>query len=381
MGSRNAMNEERDQQEFRKNYRKILGIKIPHMDTVNAVMRVISNDQLQELQQKLVRILLDKRVFHKFRMLDKYFLIAIDGTGVFNFVDQPYSECPYKTSKHGKVSYHQNVVEAKLICANGFSISLSSEWITNEDGQAKQDCEYKASIRLMEKLKTAFPRLPICVIMDGLYLKYPILKTIKSYNWEFIMVWKDKTLYALQDELAFRLEEGQEKTEHYTDVHNANSRSEYEFQYGEEPLQHKDIDVYYVKGIKSNINLNQDVEDKQTKYVFMSSIPTTRDTYGPIFDAGCLRWKIENEGFNAQKNQGYALHHKMSRKNSTGIKNYYTCLQIAHLLSQLLTLAKNTVVKKYGTIKALWLYFCSLLRMIDDYKPANLTLAKYNLRY
>jgi hypothetical protein len=67
-----------------------------------------------------------------------------------------------------------------------------------------------------------------------------------------------------------------------------------------------------------------------------------------IFEAGRLRWKIENEGFNEQKNGTLKMHHKMNRKNLNAMKNYYTCLQIAHLIMQLITRAKNSVVKTYG---------------------------------
>ena len=54
-----------------------------------------------------------------------------------------------------------------------------------------------------------------------------------------------------------------------------------------------------------------------------------------ISKAGRLRWKIENEGFNAQKNHGYGLGHKFSRSSFAALKNYYQCLQIAHMINQL----------------------------------------------
>ena len=53
---------------------------------------------------------------------------------------------------------------------------------------------------------------------------------------------------------------------------------------------------------------------------------------------GRLRWKIENEGFNTQKNGGYHLEHKFSRKSLTATKNYFQAFQIAHLINQLVEL-------------------------------------------
>ena len=50
---------------------------------------------------------------------------------------------------------------------------------------------------------------------------------------------------------------------------------------------------------------------------------------------GRRRWKIENEGFNVQKNITFDIGHLYS-KNQTAIKVHYTMIQIAHILRQLL---------------------------------------------
>ncbi len=56
---------------------------------------------------------------------------------------------------------------------------------------------------------------------------------------------------------------------------------------------------------------------------------------------GRLRWKIENEGFNTQKNLGYNLEHKYNRIDFNATRNYYQCMQIAHLIEQLALLTKQ----------------------------------------
>ena len=50
---------------------------------------------------------------------------------------------------------------------------------------------------------------------------------------------------------------------------------------------------------------------------------------------GRRRWKIENEGFNEQKNGTYCISHLCSR-NENGLKIHYYFIQIAHILRQLL---------------------------------------------
>jgi len=46
------------------------------------------------------------------------------------------------------------------------------------------------------------------------------------------------------------------------------------------------------------------------------------------------RWKIENEGFNNQKNGIYKIEHLNSR-NSNGMKNHYLLTQVADIIMQL----------------------------------------------
>ena len=71
---------------------------------------------------------------------------------------------------------------------------------------------------------------------------------------------------------------------------------------------------------------------------------------------GRLRWKIENEGFNTQKNHGYALQHKYARVSWRAAKNYYQCLQIGHLINQFMVLSRTFQPLRQGkiTLRHLW---------------------------
>ena len=72
---------------------------------------------------------------------------------------------------------------------------------------------------------------------------------------------------------------------------------------------------------------------------------------------GRLRWKIKNEGFNTQKNQGYNLQHKYAEKDFNAMQNYYQLLQIAHLINQLTEKLQNVMLnlkQAKRTIKSIW---------------------------
>ena len=131
-GSRNAYNNERKDKDFIRNYKKLFGMELPHMDTVEDVFRVMNTEEMEKLKVKMVRALLEKKVFHKWRLKGRYFVVAIDGTGVMSFNKKHCDKCLTKESKNGKKSWFHNVLEAKLVLPNGLSISLASEWIEND---------------------------------------------------------------------------------------------------------------------------------------------------------------------------------------------------------------------------------------------------------
>ena len=63
--------------------------------------------------------------------------------------------------------------------------------------------------------------------------------------------------------------------------------------------------------------------------------------------SGRLRWEIENEGSNTQKNLGYELEHMFSCISLTAMQNYYQLLQMAYMIN-LLVERSNQVVALLG---------------------------------
>ncbi len=365
-GSRNAFNNDRQEENFPKNYKKIFKMRLPHMDTVDGVMRKLKEKELEELKTSMVRNLLEKRSLHKFRFLKHWFIVAVDGSGILSFSEKHCERCTHTTSKNGKITYFHNVLEAKLICYNGFSISLLTEWIENSEGDyKKQDCEQKAFKRLQKRLNMLYPRLPICITADGLYPNEPFFEICKNNKWSFVVTFQDGNLPSVW-----------KKVEQLKSITTNNKYSESIVEKGKKI--HRDycwINEIDYKGHKLNwieckeTVMNQDDEEKKISgFVYLTGIKISRSNVAEVVQTGRLRWKIENEGFNTQKNLGYNLEHKYSRVSWLAAKNYYQCLQIGHLINQLLELSSKfrELLKGKITIKHLWkcmigfLIFCDI---------------------
>ena len=100
------------------------------------------------------------------------------------------------------------------------------------------------------------------------------------------------------------------------------------------------------------------MQDNPTTFVWLTKLKVISPNVLELAQAGRNRWIIENQGFNTQKNGGYAFGHKYSRKSFTSYKNYYHSMQIAHLITQLVEHSTNIVemFKTHTTItgKHLW---------------------------
>ena len=92
----------------------------------------------------------------------------------------------------------------------------------------------------------------------------------------------------------------------------------------------------YVNGIdyeSHQVNLLEYREEK--RFLFLTELAVTKKNGRATAETGRLRWKIENEGFNTQKNQGYSLEHMYSRLYQ-GMKNHYYLIQIGHMIAQVM---------------------------------------------
>jgi hypothetical protein len=352
--SRNAYNNDRRETCFRRNLFKYFGIRLPQADTIDDVLRDLSPAELEILKANLVSSLIEQKLLRKFRFMGKFYLVAVDGTGMATFEKRHCDHCLTKTSKTGVVTYFHYVLEAKIVTSTGLCISIASEFIENPgQNYEKQDCEQKAFVRLAAKIKKHFPRLPVCILADGLYPNNTVIDICEKNNWQFIITLKDGNLKTFQEEV--NLLKG---TIRKQSVYRANKTSRATIDYLH--LNEVEYSGRYFSWVECNetiVNIKSK-EISQQRFVYITNITQGQQNVVETADSGRLRWKIENEGFNAQKNLGYELEHKFSRVSFTAMQNYYLLLQIAHMINQLVERSKQVVdiLKEHSkqTIVDLW---------------------------
>jgi hypothetical protein len=78
----------------------------------------------------LTETLIRRQVLYPERLLGHYYLVAIDGTGVLVFAQRQCAHCLTRDYE-GRTLYYHFVLEAKVVTASGFVLSLMTEFIEN----------------------------------------------------------------------------------------------------------------------------------------------------------------------------------------------------------------------------------------------------------
>lgn len=353
-------------------FQTLFGCGIPHGDAMNNVFCRLDLGEVQECVTALVERLIDSKVLYPYRLRGRYFLIAVDGTGVLTFSER---HCPYclTRTRNGKTLYYHHVLEAKLVCANGFAFSLLSEFIENPaENATKQDCELKAFYRLAQRLKRRFPHLPIMLLGDGLFPNGTVFHRCRKNHWGVMITLKDDQLASVNEEFN-ALRPTARPLVHRTGKDGAVTQTfrwVNDIEYIDTQRRHHTVHV-------AECIEHQACEEGQprtTRFKWIALLPFTEDNVIELCNqGGRQRWRIENEGFNVQKNGGYQLEHAYTN-DDTGMKVYYFLLQIACILAQLIDkgdLLTRLFKRGFGSAKNF------AFRLLEATRNATLTPQDY----
>ncbi len=104
-------------------FQSLFGVaQYPHGDTTDALFSRLDPEELQATVTGMVETLIRIKGLYPYRLLDQYFLIAIDGTGRLVYSEQHCPPCLTRTHQ-GQTLYYPPVLEAKLVTPNGFALS------------------------------------------------------------------------------------------------------------------------------------------------------------------------------------------------------------------------------------------------------------------
>ncbi|MES9857822.1 MAG: transposase family protein, partial [Sedimenticola sp.] len=371
LSSRRQANREMTHPQFKENVRLLFPElnDLPHADSLFRLLSRIDTNQIEQTLVELIHRLIAKKTFRRY-LINNCYPIAIDGTQKMPFNAIWCEQLLQRRIKKGKTAdpidgdtdteqdkhqYYVYVLEANLTFQNGMVIPLLSEFLEYEQGDMennKQDCEQRAFKRLAERLKDYFPRLPILLLLDGLYANGPIMAQCHKHRWQFMIVLKDDSLPSVWEEFDSLLK--LLPNNHYSMSWGERRQSfkwvnEIDYCYGPSGRNRMALHVAVCNEEWEEVDNNAEIIPKHSRHAWISSRPLNRNNLHERCNLGArYRWGIE-ACILVEKHQGYHYEHSFAL-NWQAMKGYHYLMRLAHLFNTLarFSCALAKVFKKLG---------------------------------
>jgi len=327
-------------------------------DTVDEV----EPEQLEKIFIDFFRDLQRGKHLQQYQVLDDHYLIVLDGSQYFSSDKIACPGCLFSTTSQGRVRYYHQILQAALVHPDLRQvIPLVPEPIKNEDGNKKQDCEINASKRLIRKIRRDHPKLKIIICGDSLYSKQPFIDRLKAARMSYVLTAKPTDHKILFEWVGELREMGEVSTFEITDQKGYIHLYKW--------INHLPLNV---NPESENINFLEYTmvrDDGQATYhnSWVTNIEITADNVVKLVKIGRARWKIENEGFNTLKNQGYHLEHNFGHGKKNLSENFFRLNLLAFFCHQIFELTDPLYQKcraKFGSKIECWNIFKYTIRIV-----------------
>jgi hypothetical protein len=359
-----------------RNLTAYLGREIPELPSIDAIcyfMRGLPSEYLQEIIDKMISTLNRKKFLDALKTDDGYILLGVDGVQAFSSA-RPLEHSTHRTHGNGKTTYHKYFLEAKIISRQGIVLSVHTEPVENPESEFdKQDCELKAFKRLVQAVAKKHPHMKFFFLLDSLYCNEPVINHCRANNWGYAVAFKGaRQNRPLMDEFTEEINLNRKNRKTIALKQNSRSKLIIELKWCNNVSHRFDgkevSGLNYIEGTITR--RHADGRETVFKMAYIASMEISMLNARDVFNTCRQRWKIENQGFNFQKNSALNIGHNFCSKGHAA-HNYYLFAQIAHIILQLTCLtdivkhwrnkqgfeddtAKTTLLKLFRTFKRIF---------------------------
>jgi hypothetical protein len=330
------------------NAERLFGMtQIPCANQIRTLLDPVPPDRFFPIFTTIIQALVAAGTVKRFHVVDDTVLIALDGTQYFSSQRISCPNCSHKTSATGTVTYSHSAITPVIVAPGKAEVlALEPEFMTPQDGHAKQDCEQEAAKRWVRRLAPRLPFPRVTVLGDDLFCHHPFCALLVEHGWNFILVCKPESHTTLYEWIAFiaagnRL--GVVRKRHW----NGKFGEVWTYRYTNEVPLRGDEDALMVNWCELTIT-HEKTGEQLYHNAFATLHPLTETTVQSIVAAGRARWKIENENNNVLKTKGYHLAHNFGH----GQQQLAAVLVTLNLLAFLFHTVFALVDTKYQLLRA-----------------------------
>lgn len=324
-------------QQGRDNAKSMFGIEhIPSDAQIRNLLDPVAPSALREPFWDVFGLLQAGGHLERYRVAGTY-LLSMDGTWYFT---SEKVHCPNCTVyEHAEGTRYAHLVMAAVLSAPGLPhvLALEPEFIVPQDGHEKQDCEQQAIKRWVKRNARRFEPWSVTVLTDDLHSHQPLCEMLVENKMHFIMTCKPESHPTLYQEVESLTDVPGAHETHVVRRWHRNHYEQWRYHWVTHvPLRTGD-DTLYVNWLELTV-VREDTGEQTYYNTWVTSHELTVNTVEEVGDAGRTRWKVENEGFNVLKNQGYAFEHNFGHGNQHLSTVLLTLLFLAFLFHSVLHL-------------------------------------------
>ena len=337
---------------------------IPHADTLARFLEKTDPLDIEKINISLVKDLILNKKFKKL-LIQGCLPISIDATqklvrdGLLH--DSKWLERSFTNNDQQYII----VVEANITFKNGLTIPLMTEYLYNdnsvfEEESNVQDCEIEGSNRLILRLKKAFSRLKMIIILDNLYANTNTIDLLLNNGFQFMIKLPSK-LKALKKQL--------------NSQRNFCQKIEKQSYYRERgQVFYWKNNVAYGTKIDGTINLVSCRDkwfevDKNTgeivvmisEHCWISSIQISIDNVHELCNLCARKRALIEDSMNTEKHRGYFYENAYSY-NWNGMRCFHQLMRLAHAINAISEFTKTLkkYIKSFGVLCTLGVIFEAL---------------------
>lgn len=244
-------------------------------------------------------------------VLGGHTLIALDGSEYFCSKKLSCPSCSKRMRSDGNEEYFHAFLGATVVAPGDPKVfCLPPEFIRPQDGEKKQDCEFKAAKRWLERVAPYCEKYNPVYLGDDLYAKHDLCSLILKNGGSFIFTCKEQSHKTLSE---FR--KGISPAIHNETKGTGSQKREYRYSWISNLPIRDGAEALLVNCFEMSI-----VTPKgKTSYhaSFITNIVPNKENISELASCARARWKIENETFNVLKNNGYHLEHNFGHGRQT----------------------------------------------------------------
>jgi len=332
-----AFQELMQQQQGKNNARTLFGVQqIPSDNQIRSLLDPVDPALLTPVYQRCFDLMQQQDLLQPLRSFGNSLLVALDGTGYFSSDSIHCPSCMVSNHRDGRVSYsHAVLLSAVVSPHHSYVVPLQPEFLSPQDGHDRQDCEFQAAIRWIERSGPPMSPLGVTLLGDDLYSRTPIITRVLQQELDFIFVAKAVSHKHLSEEI-----EGLEKL---GGVHRfqrtawtGRHHRHYHYRWVSDVSLTGEKDSPIV--CWAELQILDDAGKITYRNSWVTSHPISEQTVVALVQAARCRWKIENEDINTLKTKGYHFEHNFGHGQQYLSQTLLSLNLIAFLFHTLLEL-------------------------------------------